>query len=86
MVAQGPGPSNKSSTSLSTRSVATRRKRKEAIEEIYKESRGEFREINENWPLTLHFDEVDVEDTIGQGCLFLNFWVIFITGRIHLCC
>ena len=48
------------------------RKRKEAIEEVYTDSREEFREkaINENWPLTLHFDEVDVEDTIGQGCLF----------------
>ena len=71
MAAQGPGPNNKPSTSLSTRSVSSHRKRKEAIKEIYTVSRDEFREINENWPFTLHFDEVDVEDTIGQGCLFL---------------
>ena len=47
---------------------SSHRKRKEATQEIYFESREQFRDLvtEEDWALTLHFDEVELADTIGR--------------------
>ena len=46
---------------------SSNRMRKEATEEVYNMSREKFREkaAEEDWPLTLHFDEKTLEDRIG---------------------
>ena len=43
------------------------RKRKETIEEVYSETREQFRDqaTTEDWALNAHFDEKELEDTIG---------------------